>query len=188
MIKTNFKPRLTVIYEGKSEEYFFKRLRSIFDIKYDLREVNALGDNRIPFMYRKEKRRGFNDIKVMYDLDGNTCIDDIKKVFDNASIEIAKEDIYFINPDIEILFILCKMNKAKLINNKTKKVIEDIYNFSSYDKNDKQIKEIIDSITEKEFIMMFDKINKYMSRNDMELRSTNYGVLLKDIFDIPNGI
>ena len=184
MKRDRFKPRLTVIYEGKSERYFFDKLESIFDIKYDLSKVEAHGDNRIPFMYRKEKRKNFNDVKVMYDLDGTTSVSDIIKTFKVAGVSIKKEDIYFINPDIELLFILCKIKKAKLINNKTKKVIEDIYNFSSYDKNDKQIKKIIDSISKEELIMMFELVNKYLSKDDKSLRSTNYDVLLKDIFDI----
>ena len=102
----------------------------------------------------------------------------------NITDNLNPEDIYFINPDIELLFILCKIKKAKLINNKTKKVIEDIYNFSSYDKNDKQIKKIMDSISKEELIMMFELVNKYLSKDDKSLRSTNYDVLLKDIFDI----
>lgn len=32
--------------------------------------------------------------------------------------------------------------------------------------------------------MMFELINKYLSKDDKSLRSTNYDVLLKDIFDI----
>lgn len=96
-----------------------------------------------------------------------------------------KKDIYFINPDIELLFILCKLKKAKLINNKTKKVIEDIYDFPSYNKNEKQLKKIIDSINEEEIIEMFELISKYLKNDDKMLRSTNYDVLLKDIFNIP---
>ena len=35
-------------------------------------------------------------------------IEDIIKMFKNASVEVDKKDIYFINPDIELLFITQK--------------------------------------------------------------------------------
>lgn len=184
-MKFKFKPRATIIYEGKSESYFIKRMEEFFEVKYVLTKIEFNGDTRIPLMYRKEKRKNnYNDIRVMFDLDGTKNIDDIIKLFDNAGVEIDKSDIYFISPDIELLFILCKLKKAKLIHNKTKQVIEDIYHFSSYNKTEQQIKQIVNSITKSEFIEMFQLINKYLSKNDNVLKSTNYDILLKDIFNI----
>lgn len=46
-------------------------------------------------MYRKEKRKNFNDVKVMYDLDGTTSVSDIIKTFKAAGVSIKREDIYF---------------------------------------------------------------------------------------------
>lgn len=71
MTNIKFKPRLTIIYEGKSEEYFFEKLDEYFEKKYILTKVKANGDTRIPLMYRKLKRKNnFSDIKIMIDLDG----------------------------------------------------------------------------------------------------------------------
>ena len=181
----NFKPRLTLIYEGKSETHFIKKLEEYFDVKYVLTKIDANGDSRIPLMYRKEKRKNnYSDIKVMFDLDGTKNISDIIKLFNNAGVAIEEEDIYFINPDIELLFILCKLKKAKLIRNKTKGVIEEIYKFSSYNKTEQQLKQIMNSISKDEIIEMLKISSKLLSKKDNILKSTNYDILFKDIFSI----
>lgn len=111
-------------------------------------------------------------------------IEDIIKMFKNASVEVDKKDIYFINPDIELLFIMCKLKVAKLKNNKTKEVIEEIYKFDSYDKSEKQLQKIMRSMTKQEIIKMFDLSKINLSTDDNKLKSTNYIKLFNDIYDI----
>lgn len=118
----------------------------------------------------------------MYDLDLYGNIQNIIKYYDSKDIWINKKDIYFINPKFELILVLCKKNITPIDN--YSKYIKDIYGIDNYRKTDKQLKQIIEQIGTKDIKLLFFNIDHLLSKDDNELRSTNYELLFQNIFEI----
>ena len=114
----NSKPEIYLIYEGLTEEIFFKKISTIFTKKYNTIYKNAHGKDKIIKEYLKIKKLNpFANVLVMYDLDNEDNL--ILDLYKGKGIEIKNSNIYYINPSFESLLILIKSKK-----NSQKRVIQ----------------------------------------------------------------
>lgn len=172
-----------VIYEGLTEEKFLQKMQIFFENQYNLILKNSKGKDNIMNEYKKIKRKNsYSDVSLMYDLDNIDNVSNIIKFYKKNGIKILKNDIYFINPSFEILFVLIKENRTPV--NKYELHIKRLYDVNNYTKTDKQLTKIITQISKNEIINLMKNIKKLMNRSDITLRSTNYDILFEDLFNI----
>lgn len=178
----NSKPNLYVIVEGDSDYKFVERLKQLYESKYIVKIENAKSGNKIITKYKKiNSIHPYTDIIVLYDLDDNKTLDDIINIYQNEEIEISKNQMYFINPFIELLFILCKERKG-LKNTKKKqyqKIIKTIYDIDNYESTEEQNIKIMNQVHVEDIERLFKNIRDLISDDDKQLPSTNF----PDFFD-----
>ena len=114
------KEDLYLVVEGEIDEMFVSKIISFIPTKYNVRIRVANGNGNIPIHVNILKKiYSYSKIMVMYDLDGNNNLDMISKYLKNKEVVLKRDDIFFVNPCIEHLFLLSKVyNDAGL---KTKK-------------------------------------------------------------------
>lgn len=172
-----------VVFEGLTEEVFFKLLYTNFESKYNLYFVNAKGKDKVIEKYKNIKKKNNNsDVIVMYDLDGEYCVDDIIKSYREKGIKISKPEIGFINPKFEIILILLKEQKIPVDHYSSH--IKRLYGIENWRKELNQIERVMNQISKEEIIVLINRMDKLLSSNDKEIRSTNYHKIFKDLFNI----
>lgn len=180
------KENIILIVEGKSDDKFIKRIKELFDNKYDIDVVNAESGTRILKQYRNYKKiYPEKQILVLYDLDNIKTIDDIKKEYKSENLKLKSSSLYFINPKIELLFILWKEKKAYTIisDSDYQKKIEDIYEIKNYRKNEKQLDKIMKSFNRERIETIIKNIEDLkINRDSKLLPSTNFDELFKELF------
>lgn len=184
-----FKEKVYLIVEGQSEVNFIERLKLLYESKYNLNIVNAESGSKIAKKYkdiRKINREA--QIFVLYDLDGNKTMESILEDYKKYSLELSiiKKNFYFVNPKIELLFVLHKEKRALTIvsDSDYQKLIKKHYGIDNYDKELKQIKKIINSIDYDDFEEIINQIKKLkISKNQKNIPSTNFDELFSKIFD-----
>lgn len=118
----------------------------------------------------------------MYDLDNVDTLDTIINSYLDNGIKINKKDIYYINPDFEMLLILCKENK--LITNNYNTYIKKHFNIDNYKKSDRDLNKILNLISKDDLINLNTKMKNLIIKDDKENRSSNYYDLFNKIFII----
>ena len=112
---------------------------------------------------------------VMYDLDGSNNLDTIVKYLKNKEVSLKKEDIYFVNPCVEHLFLLAKTYIDQSF--KTKKdyqpYFQKYYGVSDYAGHLPQVEEMIEQITYHDYLNLLDNLRK-ISDSDNDLPSSNF--------------
>lgn len=178
-----FKEDLYIICESTTEIKFINKLKENFVCKYNLILINAKGKPRISKEYLKVKRRNnYSKVFVMYDLDNIDTLETIIKSYSDIGIKISKKDIYYINPDFEMLLILCKENR--LVINNYNIYIKKHFNIDNYKKSEKELEKIFNLITREDLINLNNKMKKLIVKNDKENRSSNYYDLFNKLFII----
>lgn len=179
----SFKEDLYIICEGPTEIKFINKLKEYFVCKYNLILINAKGKPRISREYLKvKKRNNYSKVFVMYDLDNVDTLDTIINSYLDNGIKINKKDIYYINPDFEMLLILCKENK--LITNNYNTYIKKHFNIDNYKKSDRDLNKILNLISKDDLINLNTKMKNLIIKDDKENRSSNYYDLFNKIFII----
>ena len=178
------KKDIYIIFEGPTEEKFIRKLQDTFFSNYNLYLINAKGKDNIIKEYKKVVRKVtiYSEVVVMYDLDRIDSVLSIYNYYMNKGINIKIRDIYFINPQFELLFILAKSNKTPIDNYELH--IKNLYDIDHYSKKNKELDKIVKNISKEELIELFVKLKKLLSKNDKELRSTNYDNLFNKLFEI----
>lgn len=118
----------------------------------------------------------------MYDLDEIDTIKSIIKQYFEKGIVINKKEIYFINPKFELIFVLVKEKKTPI--DKYEIYIKRLYKVDNYEKTDKQLTTIINSISKEELVQGIHNIDELLSNNDNNLRSSNYNKLFRLLFKL----
>lgn len=179
----NIKPDKYIIYEGITEEKFLKKLEKEFFSNFNIIYINAKGKDNIIKKYQNLKKKNiYNDVAVMYDLDGIDTIKSIIKQYFEKGIVINKKEIYFINPKFELIFVLVKEKKTPI--DKYEIYIKRLYKVDNYEKTDKQLTTIINSISKEELVQGIHNIDELLSNNDNNLRSSNYNKLFRLLFKL----
>lgn len=170
------KEDLYLVVEGEIDEMFVSKIISFVPSKYNVRIRVANGNGNIPIHVNILKKiYSYSKIMVLYDLDGNNSIDVIKKYLKNKEVNLKSEEIFFVNPCIEHLFLLVKeANFEKL---KVKKdyqpYFSKYYGITEYGGHLNQVEEMIDKITYQDFNNFLDNLKK-LSNDDRDLPSSNF--------------
>lgn len=181
MINRGGKKDKYIIFEGPTEKAFLEKCYALFGSRYNLILVDAKGKDNILYKYKTLKKKNpICDVALMYDLDGVDTVDTILKQYRKKGIPIKTKDIYFINPKFEMLLIFIKNGNMPASNYSAH--IKRIYGIDHYEKNTKQLKEIMKQITLEEIENLFLKMKCNISKNDNDSRSSNYDKLFCDIF------
>lgn len=179
----NFKEDLYIICEGITEIKFINKMKECFLCNYNLILIDAKGKPRISKEYLKVKRKNnYAKVVVMYDLDNIDSVESIIKSYKNNGILINKKDIYFVNPDFEMLLILCKENK--LIVNNYDIYIKKHYGIDNYKKSSRDLDRILKVLSKEELIEFNKRMKKLIIKDDKKNRSSNYYELFNKIFVI----
>lgn len=190
-MKTRIIPKcreeLYIIVEGYTEEALIKKLKGLYEVKYDIKIINARSGYNIVDKYRSIKRiYPYTEVLVLYDLDNKKTIKDIIKIFQKVDIEIGKKDIYFINPFVELLFVLCKEKKALTSTKKRQyaRHIKRLYKIDNYHATEEQVNKILGKLKKEDFDTMQKNISEIINLNDNVLPSTNFVELMIKLFKI----
>ena len=170
------KEDLYLVVEGEIDEMFVSKIISFLPTKYNVRIRVANGNGNIPIHVNILKKiYSYSKIMVMYDLDGNNNLDTIVKYLKNKEVNLKKEDIYFVNPCVEQLFLLAKVYDDNGL--KTKKdyqpYFQKYYGVSDYAGHLPQVEEMIEQITYHDFQNLVDNL-KRISEDDHDLPSSNF--------------
>ncbi len=139
--------------------------------------VKANGVDKIKDKYKKKKKTfNYSMYALMYDLDGKKTIDDIKKQYEG--IDLSNTTFYFVNPNFELVLLMGKTNNPNIYN--INKEIESYYGVKEYRKQEKQINKIMKQLKNEEINNIFKRL-KLISRNDKDIRSSNYYDLFNKI-------
>ena len=156
----------------------------MYSTNYNIDIKNAKSGTKIIKKYKDSKKiHPEKTTLVLYDLDGKTTVEDIKKMYRNSGIKLGKHDLYFVNPKIEFLFILWYEKRAyTLVNDDEYQVlIEKIYGIKNYDKHEKQLTKIMEMITYEKVELILEYLEQLKLNGDSKcLPSTNF----KDLFNL----
>lgn len=170
------KEDLYLVVEGEIDEMFVNKIISFFPTKYNVRIRVANGNGNIPIHVNILKKiYSYSKIMALYDLDGNNNIDTITKYLKNKEVNLKREDIFFVNPCVEHMFLLLKeFNMDKL---KTKKdyqpYFQKYYGVSDYAGHLPQVEEMVEQITYHDYCNFVDNLEK-LSEDDNDLPSSNF--------------
>ena len=170
------KEDLYLVVEGEIDEMFISKIISFLPTKYNVRIRVANGNGNIPIHVNILKKiYSYSKIMVMYDLDGTNNLDTITKYLRNKEVNLKREDIFFVNPCVEHLFLMAKVYNDQRL--KTKKdyqpYFQKYYGVSDYAGHLPQVEEMIEQITYHDFANLVDNL-KRMSENDNDLPSSNF--------------
>jgi 5S rRNA maturation endonuclease (ribonuclease M5) len=170
------KEDLYLVVEGEIDEMFISKIISFFPTKYNVRIRVANGNGNIPIHVNILKKiYSYSKIMVLYDLDATNNLDTITKYLKNKEVTLKKEDIFFVNPCIEHLFLLVKeLNNDKF---RMKKDYQPFflkyYGISDYAGHLPQVEEMIEQINYQDFNNFIDNL-KRLSDDDNDLPSSNF--------------
>lgn len=170
------KEDLYLVVEGEIDEMFVNKIISFFPTKYNVRIRVANGNGNIPIHVNILKKiYSYSKIMVLYDLDGNNNIDTIMKHLKNKEVNLKREDIFFVNPCVEHLFLLAKeFNMEKLkIKRDYQPYFHKYYGVSDYAGHLPQVEEMVEKITYHDYCNFVEHLNK-LSEDDMDLPSSNF--------------
>lgn len=170
------KEDLYLVVEGEIDEMFISKIISFLPTKYNVRIRVANGNGNIPIHVNILKKiYSYSKIMVMYDLDGNNNLDMINKYLKNKQVNLKKEDIFFVNPCVEHLFLMVKeFNNDRLrVKKDYQPFFAKYYGVSEYGGHLNQVEEMIEQITYHDFNNFLDNL-KRMSEDDNDLPSSNF--------------
>ncbi len=181
----NLKPNLYIVVEGYADKNTLSKIIKEFDLKYNVKIIDALGSGNIVNRYLDYiSKYPYSKILVFYDLDGNKTLKDIKKIFEDKDIDIDSNFIYFVNPLIEFLWFISKKKQAIKWTQKKDfvKFIEREFNVLEYKGTKRQIDKIINQLNSNDINNMFNNIKKIIGDKDCFIPSTNI-LKLKELLE-----
>ncbi len=176
----NYKPNLTIICEGQTEELFLEHLKSFFETNYNIEIKNAKSGDRILTEYKKKKKKNPERmVFVMYDMDKYESTEEVIELYNKEDILLKEnEDLFFINPEFELVFELCKgQNK----DDDFVRYIKNNYGVDEYKKEEKQIRKILRQINQEDIKELIKNLKKEKYDSTI-MYSTNYDILLNDLY------
>ncbi len=177
------KEDLYLVVEGEIDEMFVSKIISFIPTKYNVRIRVANGNGNIPIHVNILKKiYSYSKIIVLYDLDGSNNIDNITKYLKNKEVNLKREDIYFVNPCVEHLFLTVKEANYERFRNKKdyQPYFAKYYSVPDYAGHLAQVEEMINQLTYHDYTNFLDNL-KRMSEDDTDLPSTNFLRLLNYI-------
>ncbi len=177
------KEDIYLVVEGEVDELFINRIISFIPSKYNVRIRVANGNGNIPIHVNILKKiYSYSKIFVLYDLDANYTLEDVKRFLKAKEVVLEDESIFFVNPCIEYLISLTKeFNKEKCHNKKDYQwLIRKYFFINDYGGHIPQVEDMVEQIQYEDFKLLIENL-ELVSTNDEELPSTNFGNFLKMI-------
>ena len=113
------KEDLYLVVEGEIDEIFLNKILSFVPSKYNVRVRVANGNGNIPIHVNILKKiYSYSKIMVLYDLDANTNMEDLKRYLKNKQVNLKDDEIFFVNPCVEYLIALTKEVNTDKFKNK----------------------------------------------------------------------
>lgn len=123
---------------------------------------------------KTKKTNPYSKVIVLYDLDYVLTSKDIQNEFKRRyNITIKEKDIFFVEPRIELVFVLCKEKKLSGKNIELK--LKRLYGLETYSKKEAELKKIMSQIN-------IDDINFLLNNVNEEV--CNYKRLIEELFII----
>ncbi len=158
-----FKEKLYVICEGIGDKIYLDRIFSFYKSEYDIKVISSGGKDKIIDKLREILiLYPYNEYFLFVDTD---C--DGKKAIEKYKIKMKQEEInyveriYFVNPIIEYLYLLAKVDKHPTdfyTKNKYSKSFEKYFGIIEYTGSQKQYEEMAKQITRESFEKYLNKI------------------------------
>lgn len=170
------KEDLYLVVEGEIDEMFVSKIISFFPTKYNVRIRVANGNGNIPIHVNILKKiYSFSKIMVLYDLDGNNNLDTISKYLKNKEVNLKREDIFFVNPCVEHLFLLVKEFNCDGLRIKRdyQPFFSKYYGVNDYGGHLNQVEEMIEQITYQDYQNFIDHLRR-LSEDDNDMPSSNF--------------
>lgn len=170
------KEDLYLVVEGEVDEIFVNKILSFIPSKYNVRVRVANGNGNIPIHVNILKKiYSFSKIMVLYDLDANSNLDDIKRYLKNKQVSLKDDEIFFVNPCVEYLIVLTKEFNTNKFRNKRdyQELYKKYFGVSEYAGHIPQVEQIVDQLTITDYNNFIDNLKK-VSNNDNILPSTNF--------------
>ena len=165
------KEDLYLVVEGEVDEIFVSKILSFIPSKYNVRVRVANGNGNIPIHVNILKKiYSYSKIVVLYDLDANSNIDDIKRYLKNKQVNLKDDEIFFVNPCVEYLIVLTKEVKNK---RDYQELFKKYFGVSEYAGHIPQVEQIVEQLTFSDYNNFVDNLKK-VSSNDNVLPSTNF--------------
>lgn len=159
----------------------------MYSTNYNIDIKNAKSGTKIIKKYKDSKKiHPEKTTLVLYDLDGKTTVEDIKKIYRNSGIKLGKHDLYFVNPKIEFLFILWYEKRAYTIvtDEQYQELIKKVYGIENYEKSAEQLTKIMKIITIEKVELILEYLKQLkLNRDSKELPSTNFEDLFNLLFE-----
>ena len=170
------KEDLYLVVEGEVDEIFLNKILSFIPSKYNVRVRVANGNGNIPIHVNILKKiYSYSKIMVLYDLDANANMEDLKRYLKNKQVNLKEEDIFFVNPCVEYLIALTKeVNTDKFRNKRDySEIFKKYFGIGEYAGHIPQVENIVDQLTINDYNNFVDNLRK-ISSNDNVLPSTNF--------------
>jgi len=170
------KEDLYLVVEGEIDEMFVSKIISFIPTKYNVRIRVANGNGNIPIHVNILKKiYSYSKIMVLYDLDGNNNLDTINKYLKNKQVSLKREDIFFVNPCVEHLFLMVKECNFDPLRYKKdyQPFFSKYYGVNDYAGHLPQVEAMIEQINHHDFNNFMDNL-KRMSEDDRDMPSSNF--------------
>ena len=170
------KEDLYLVVEGEVDEIFVNKILSFIPSKYNVRIRVANGNGNIPIHVNILKKiYSYSKIMVLYDLDANSNIDDIKRYLKNKQVSLKDDEIFFVNPCVEYLIVLTKEINTNKFRNKRdyQELFKKYFGIGDYAGHIPQVEQIVEQLTINDYNNFVDNLKK-VSSNDNILPSTNF--------------
>lgn len=177
------KEDLYLVVEGEVDEIFVNKILSFIPSKYNVRVRVANGNGNIPIHVNILKKiYSYSKIMVLYDLDANTNMEDLKRYLKNKQVNLKEEDIFFVNPCVEYLIALTKEVNTDKFKNKRDyaEIFKKYFGIGEYAGHIPQVENIVEQLTLNDYNNFVDNLRK-ISSNDSVLPSTNFYKFIEKI-------
>lgn len=177
------KEDLYLVVEGEVDEIFVNKIISFMSTKYNVRVRVANGNGNIPIHVNILKKiYSYSKIMVLYDLDANVNLDDLKRYLKNKQVTLKEDEIFFVNPCVEYLIVLTKeVNRNKFKSKRDyQELFKKYFSINDYAGHIPQVENIVEQLTITDFDNFLDNLKK-VSSDDNVLPSTNFLLFIDKI-------
>mgnify|MGYP003315272053 CR=1 FL=1 len=160
----NIKEKINIICEGDGDKLYLDKVLNFYNVKY---KINVQPSNSINLIVDELKKvlkiNSLNEYYVFFDSDG-----DYQNRYNQIVKELKKEEIdykgkiFFVNPLIEYLFLINKVDRHPTTFIKKEQyspLIEKYFNIENYEGTVKQYKDIGCQITKESFEKYINKVS-----------------------------
>jgi len=160
-----FKEKIYIVCEGVGDKIYLDKIFSLYESKYDIKVIPSSGKNKIIDKLREvlilhPHNKCF--IFVDTDTEGIKALENYKKQMNQDEIPCTN-NIYFVNPIIEYLYLITQVNMHPTnfyTKDKYRKLFERYFGIIEYTGIQKQYEQMVEKIDLKAFEKNVNKIKK----------------------------